>query len=441
MCKLRRSRGREPSYPDFQALSVFAVEGGAGCGKTYQLMAALAVDLQERPLALGQRVLALTFMHGARRRLYERLRDVPGLVGRFESMTIDSFAWRLNRRWRGLATEIGIPPLSEDQYDEQCEAAAQLLQRPEVRNWIVTGFPVVLIDEAQDLKPERVGMVRALSQGARLLVAADEFQCLDPGLRPNPLVEWLGQVCESMVLNEPRRTNVPELLNAATSIRNGAPPEAGRYFRVLTSRGPYMSAAYLANAIAWRRDAGNVAVITPSRQGGFANSTIGRVCQHACGRHGNGPYPIHWERSDESELSALLAPLEFDADLNLDATLASLHGLQQTSPIKAARTWALYQARATGKTMFTRNEIEQVIAREVSLRRQRFAATKRRFSAMTVQQAKNREFDGVVVLWPFQIGGDSEHKRRLLYNAVTRARNWCTVILQGEAIGQAAPFV
>ena len=35
-------------------------------------------------------------------------------------------------------------------------------------------------------------------------------------------------------------------------------------------------------------------------------------------------------------------------------------------------------------------------------------------AAMTVQQAKNREFDGVVVLWPFQVGGDAEHKRRLL---------------------------
>jgi superfamily I DNA/RNA helicase len=45
---------------------------------------------------------------------------------------------------------------------------------------------------------------------------------------------------------------------------------------------------------------------------------------------------------------------------------------------------------------------------------------------MTVQQAKNREFDGVVILWPFTVGGDPEHKRRLFYNAITRARRWCT---------------
>lgn len=61
-------------------------------------------------------------------------------------------------------------------------------------------------------------------------------------------------------------------------------------------------------------------------------------------------------------------------------------------------------------------------------------------AAMTVHQAKNREFDGVVVLWPYQLGGDDEHRRRLLYNAVTRARNWCTVVVQNENLLATAPF-
>lgn len=62
------------------------------------------------------------------------------------------------------------------------------------------------------------------------------------------------------------------------------------------------------------------------------------------------------------------------------------------------------------------------------------------FNAMTVQQAKNREFEGVVVIWPYQVGGDVEHKRRLLYNAVTRAKRWCNIIVQGQNILAAAPF-
>jgi DNA helicase IV len=59
---------------------------------------------------------------------------------------------------------------------------------------------------------------------------------------------------------------------------------------------------------------------------------------------------------------------------------------------------------------------------------------------LTVQQAKNREFEGVVVIRAYQVGGDIEHKRRLLYNAVTRAKRWCNVIFQGKNILTAAPF-
>ncbi|HBB16115.1 MAG TPA: hypothetical protein DCZ97_03615 [Syntrophus sp. (in: bacteria)] len=49
---------------------------------------------------------------------------------------------------------------------------------------------------------------------------------------------------------------------------------------------------------------------------------------------------------------------------------------------------------------------------------------------MTVHQAKNREFDSVIVLWPLQIQGSSERHRRLLYNAVTRAKKQVIVIVQ-----------
>ena len=59
---------------------------------------------------------------------------------------------------------------------------------------------------------------------------------------------------------------------------------------------------------------------------------------------------------------------------------------------------------------------------------------------MTEQQAKNREFEGVVILWPYQVGGTAENKRRLLYNALTRARRWCTIIAQNPAILNDVPF-
>jgi hypothetical protein len=268
-------------------VTLFAVEGAAGCGKTFRLMEVLGERLAVSPLQEGKRVLALTFMHGARRRLNERMRGVHGLTGRFECTTIDGFAWRLLRRWRSLAESLGMQLPREDQFDAQCDAAGALLERPEVRAWVTASFPIVLVDEAQDLKPERLRMIRGIVQSAATLIAADEFQCLDSALRPNPLVAWLREVCQPEVLTSVRRTNVPALLTAATTIRASAPAVAGQGFQIMAAQGVPMAAAYLANAIAWRRG-GKVAVITPSLRGGFAQNVVQRVCHQACGTKKNG---------------------------------------------------------------------------------------------------------------------------------------------------------
>ena len=49
---------------------------------------------------------------------------------------------------------------------------------------------------------------------------------------------------------------------------------------------------------------------------------------------------------------------------------------------------------------------------------------------MTIHQAKNREFDSVIVLWPYRVVADMERQRRLLYNAVTRARRQALIIVR-----------
>ena len=84
-------------------------------------------------------------------------------------------------------------------------------------------------------------------------------------------------------------------------------------------------------------------------------------------------------------------------------------------------------------------ELVAILERGVEIRAN-ISSIKHKFLAMTVQQAKNREFDGVVVIWPYQVGGDAEHKRRLLYNAVTRAIAWCAVLVQGSQLPTGSPF-
>ncbi|BBD41437.1 hypothetical protein Amn_pc01520 (plasmid) [Aminobacter sp. Y103A] len=422
-------------------MNVRAVEGAAGCGKTYRLMEMLSETLAAHPLIEGQRVLALTFMHGARRRLSDRLRTVVGLMGRVECCTVDAFAWRIYRRWRGLAAALGIAPATEGEFDAVCDAAGLLLEQPQVRAWTAASFPIVLVDEGQDLRPQRLRILVALSGATHALIAADEFQCLDQALRPNPLVTWLQGAAEPETLVQVRRTNIGGLLAAATAIRNGQAPVNGQGFRILQPGVSVpLAATLLANAIAWRQE-GNVAVITPALQGGFVQSVVTRVGQGPCGQQQNGPYSIQWEGTDRDETQVILGGLVLAANATAVGTCAALRSLPPSGPVRAAILWVENQIHAVGRTEFARVEIEAVIARNVALRRQYGGGAAHLFTAMTVQQAKNREFDGVVVIWPYQVGGDVEHKRRLLYNAVTRARRWCNIIVQGQPILAAAPFV
>jgi superfamily I DNA/RNA helicase len=61
---------------------------------------------------------------------------------------------------------------------------------------------------------------------------------------------------------------------------------------------------------------------------------------------------------------------------------------------------------------------------------------------LTIHQAKNREFDNVIILWTFGIahGASEEYLRKLLYNAITRAKCTCTVILIQEDRLSKPPF-
>jgi superfamily I DNA/RNA helicase len=74
--------------------------------------------------------------------------------------------------------------------------------------------------------------------------------------------------------------------------------------------------------------------------------------------------------------------------------------------------------------------------------RRRYGAVDRgEFVAMTIQQAKNREFDHVVVIWPYTIPNNDEQKRPLLYNAITRAQRSCLVLVQARELLEAPPFI
>jgi UvrD-like helicase C-terminal domain/AAA domain len=432
---------QDQSFP-VRTVTLVAFTGPAGVGKTHRLMDATGDALAAAPLQDGQRVLAMTFMHGSRRRLDDRLRGVRGLRSCYVCMTVDRFAWELCTRWRSLRRYEGMADPREDQYDATCNTAGALMENDQVRTWVARSYPYVVVDEAQDLKPQRLRIFRALEPDVSMLIAADEFQCLIPELRPNPAIAWLNDRSQPVALNVQQRTNQAVLIATAHAIREGQNVIAGGNLTIMAAPGrqPFnLAATCVANAIAW--NGGNdIALITPSKAGGFASTVVSRVGSGPLGQQQNGPYHIQWEQSDEDAAGQEVANLNLPDNGDVNATLAALGAADAHPALHMCRDWVLRNRSLTGQTVFQPALVrEQLVA--CFRRYRRFARSDSvRIKAMTVHQAKNREFEGVIVLWPYTVAGSAEQQRRLLYNAVTRAKRWCAVIVQNQSMLHQPPF-
>lgn len=419
-------------------MTIKAFTGGAGCGKTYQLMQSLITHLGAEPLKDGQKVLALTFMHGSRRRLEDRLGQLHGLKGRTECSTIDSFAWRLVRRWLSLAAVLGYVDIQPSQYERVCEAAGALLQNKEVCGWVAAAFPILLVDEAQDLTANRLRMIEALAMRLHIFVAADEFQCLNESLYPNPTCSWLSQVCPAEELRHPHRTSIAELLEAAAAIRTAEAPRSGKLFRVELTPKPQLAGAWLSGNLNWYGGGKNVAIITPT-MGKFAESVISWVSANKT-KKGVGPYSVIWEESEAKAANRFLGALALEEVNEIPSIITTLSNAGDPRAAREVAEWMDIQRRTRSKTMFSKEEIERAVAQYFAQRRRVRKSEEHGWRGMTVHGAKNREFDNVVVLWPAAVVGSDDQKRRLLYNAVTRAKERCLVLVQAKASLNQAPF-
>lgn len=419
-------------------MTVQAFTGGAGCGKTFQLMQSLAVHLEASALKEGQKVLALTFMHGSRRRLEERLERLPIVRGRTDCSTIDSFAWRLVRRWLSLAVALGYADLKSDQYERVCEAAGALLQVKEVCGWVVATFPIVLVDEAQDLTAIRLRILEGLATRLQVFAAADEFQCLNEHLKPNPACSWLARVCPAKELSQPKRTNVAELLEAGAAIRSGLAPRSGKLFKVQLTPKAQLAGAWLSGNLCWFGGGKSVAVITPTL-GSFAKAVLDWTANNRT-RMGAGPYAIRWEDSEANAAVAFLAGLILKELNDIPTLMTQLSGAGDPRVARDVAEWMDVQRRARSKEMFSKEEIAGVVHQGFAQRRRLKRSDGQGWRGMTVHGAKNREFDNVIVLWPAAITGNDDQKRRLLYNAVARAKERCLVLVQAKSSLGVAPF-
>jgi hypothetical protein len=401
-------------------------------------MTALVEHLRATPLADSQKILALTYMHGSRRRLEERLALLRLPARPYECATIDSFAARVVQRWRSLLGVLGHEVPRAADYAATTAAAAALLEQDAVARWVALTHPVLLVDEAQDLDWPRLAIIRALTRYVELFIAADEFQCLDEALRPNPSCTWLAEAHASTELTDPQRTKVPALLAAARALRIGEAPASDGPFKIAPGHNIALAGTFVANELGWYGARKRVAVITPTA-GRFANDVVAWVAERTT-KLGNGPFTIQWERSDDRAKADYLNQLNLAPQISAEELHASVAAIGNQRVFADVSSYIDRQRRAKGRVHFSAPEIESVIHQSFANRRRYGVIDGSGFRAMTVHGAKNREFDNVVVLWPAAIGGGDEQRRRLLYNAVTRAKSRCLILVESKTALARPPF-
>ncbi|SDX33075.1 UvrD-like helicase C-terminal domain-containing protein [Litoreibacter albidus] len=409
-------------------------------------------------LGEGQRMLALTFMNGARRRLTESLNAEASFRRKFDCLTFDSFAQTLvRRRDAKLTDEVRQQAEELGQFHGPCFLAGELLNDQEVRRWVARTYPVVLVDEAQDLDVHRQGIILGLKECCTTVVAADSFQCLSDGQETADFIDRLLNAGTTHTLAQSHRTNKEGLLAAALAVRNGEDIRAvlneeaiGKTNRVhWVGEGMELvevpATAKNSGLLAWnlafqlRLGAEEVALLTPDSTSTIIQNAISTVANT------QGPWPhkafsVSWEGGDNNVAGELTEAIGFPASASYDEVCALLEEHSAQPMVKTVDRRIRRLHRVTGQSEFEKAQLVSFISDAVRTNTRLGFKKSAKIKAMSIHGAKNREFDRVIVLWPQSATGSDEHKRRLLYNAMTRAKSHCTIIVLGNGRLDSAPF-
>jgi superfamily I DNA/RNA helicase len=116
--------------------------------------------------------------------------------------------------------------------------------------------------------------------------------------------------------------------------------------------------------------------------------------------------------------------------MQIKEVIEQCEGIEDNTLKDSLQNW-LKRRKKIGITQCTKTELYEKILWLYHNRRAFGRYYESNKQVLTIHQAKNREFDNVIILWTFGIaqGASDEYQRKLLYNAITRARHCCTVIL------------
>jgi superfamily I DNA/RNA helicase len=426
----------------------FFITGEAGSGKTRKLMEQAAVLGVELVVSPHQRALAIAVMHGARRRLRSTLSQhcsqLPVTVS-----TIHSFAITVINRWRrsvGLSLPLTVCEQScgliekhwrtHATFDEVVDLASRILSSPTVMRTVSATYPLVIVDEFQDCTAGTLALVQALAKASQVLLAADHFQKLHEVSKGCPAVEWADALREENAIRYEdlagcRRTDNAAVLTTARALRDNV-KATGITVPVFHAPDVGPAAVRIVGRFApWGADRitdGSCALIVLSLSDPLLPKLLTSFETQLAKR--NPKLKIKWSSAipESEQRQQLFTNLGIDASKETWAPQASASGHLAGSVSHDLKRFA----RLRGLT-----EIPEAMARhfaQLAVHNSRaFGHSSPRFQVLTVHGAKNREFDHVFVFWSFKAAGwPQEEQRRLLYNAVTRAKRDCTIVALGK---------
>jgi len=417
-------------------------EGVAGTGKTTRLIDTLRDYVKKGSLNDGQKVLAITFMHGSRRRLQQTLSKEKLIADRFECLTIDSFAKRIAERWRSLIVETNFKPdpgLSH--FQTTLLAANHATKYSSARDWISRSYPIIIVDEFQDCSEYHVQFISNIEPNVIILAAADEFQDLN-FCGQNSAIKYLRSVGTGEELTKIHRTKRPGILDAAGLIRDGSPISTvcNKYGCGIHLRPAYshiVATHGAARHLLWYGNK-NVAILTPTKPDkvpifkrviekleagpiklNYPDTTV-------------GPFKIKTVVSIESKINEEIKQINImdEGNQNNCITHDAIKNKQDSEAIDILKRYLLKKRKLHGIVEVDIVEAIEHIRKTMLINYNLQTIKSGGIEALTVRQAKNREFETIIFLWPYSVPPSIEMRRRLLYNGITRAKNQVTILVE-----------
>jgi hypothetical protein len=303
---------------------------------------------------------------------------------------------------------------------------------------------MVIVDEFQDCTGDALHFIKAFSKSTTLVLAGDDFQLLSGDQSGCPAIDWIEELKAQDVIDCERverchRTDNSGIMRAARALRDNVkatdqtvPVYCGQFgqlaYRIFMRFAGWSKAQKIKN--------GSCALIVTSMSDPQLKKLLASLSKQLAEKL-NSRLEWHHNTSEEQHQQELLAQLGLDAAPRSTSSWSSdgldLSGLALVVADSVGRHCKLRGMREIP------HELVIEFAEKAVHNARAFTTIRPQREVLTVYGAKNREFDHVFVLWSFPAHKwPIEDQRRLLYNAVTRAKVDCTVLFVGSPCQAAA---